>query len=58
MREQLNRLKALTDHALAGSSASTNAVTMLAMNADVNYNQNQIRLVIQELDKVILMLRL
>ncbi|MBL9115417.1 MAG: hypothetical protein JNJ83_10465 [Verrucomicrobiaceae bacterium] len=57
MREQLNSLKALIDDAVAGSSANTNAVTTLTMNADVNYDQNQMQLVIQKLDEVILMLR-
>ncbi|MBL9114885.1 MAG: hypothetical protein JNJ83_07730 [Verrucomicrobiaceae bacterium] len=42
---------------LAESSANTNNVDTLNMNAEPNYEQNQIQAILQKLDEVILALR-
>ncbi|MBL9113529.1 MAG: hypothetical protein JNJ83_00875 [Verrucomicrobiaceae bacterium] len=50
MRDQLNGVN-------EGSSANTNAVSTLSMNADANYDQNQMQAVIQKIDEILLTMR-
>ena len=66
MRQQLNALNddiqtrathAELSTAIEGTSANTNNVTTLNMNAEPNYEQNQIQAILQKLDEVILALR-
>ncbi|MBL9114227.1 MAG: hypothetical protein JNJ83_04420 [Verrucomicrobiaceae bacterium] len=66
MRDQLNALnddiqtRATTDElntAIQGTSANTNQVSTLNMNADAAYDQNQMQAVLQKLDEVILAMR-
>ena len=66
MREQLNALNddiqtratsAELATAIEGTSANSNNVSTLNMNAEPNYEQNQIQAILQKLDEVILALR-
>lgn len=66
MRDQLNALnddiqtrvtEAQLIGAIDGTSANTNAVDVLSMNADANYEQGQMQLVLKKIDQLILALR-
>lgn len=66
MRDQFNGLKTLIDqcatsidltNAVQGTSANSNGVGSIAMNADVNYDPNQLQAVINKLDELINALR-
>ncbi len=66
MRDKFNGLKALIDalptqadlaNVLQSTSNSSNGVGFLSMNAEVNYDANQLKAVINKLDELILALR-
>ena len=50
MRDQFNGVN-------EGSSVNTNAVSTLSMNAEANYDQNQMQAVIQKIDEILLTMR-
>ncbi|MBL9116916.1 MAG: hypothetical protein JNJ83_18060 [Verrucomicrobiaceae bacterium] len=43
--------------AIDGTSANSNSVATISMNADPDYNQSQMQAVLQKLDELILILR-